>query len=348
MRDVEDWVLLLLVAGISLLFGWILWPFAGALLWAVVLAILFWPLNQRLLALMPRRRNTAATLSLFVIVIVVIVPVALMTALLVQEIADVYAAYRSGALSIARMLQGARDALPVWAHSARDILSIPGLAKLPERLGAMTVETGQFLAGQVINLGQTAIGVAIALFVMLYVLFFLLRDGRALMRSVGDAIPLRAEYKTELAAQFTLTIHAILKGSLVVAIVQGVLGALIFWALDIQAPVVWGLCMAVLSLLPVVGTGMVWIPVALYLMFSGSVWQGILLLAYGVLVIEMADNLLRPVLVGKGAQIPDYVVLVTTLGGIAVFGVNGFVIGPVIAALFLASWQVFGSARAAR
>jgi len=346
MRDLENNALILLVAGISLLFGLILWPFAGSILWAVVLAILFSPLNQRLLALMPGRRNTAALLSVVIIVVIVVLPVALATTLLVQEIADVYAAYQSGELSIGQVLQNARAALPGWASRLPDSLSIPSLTGNPERLSALMMEAGRFFAGQAINLGQNTVHVVIGFFIMLYLLHVLLRDGHALMRHVDDAIPLRAEYKSELAGQFALTIRAILKGSFVVAVVQGALGGLIFWLLGIRAPLVWGAGMAVLSLLPVVGTSLIWVPVAVYLIVSGSIWQGILLLAYGLLVIETIDNLLRPVLVGKGTHVPDYLVLVTTLGGISTIGANGFVVGPVVAALFLATWHVLVISRA--
>jgi predicted PurR-regulated permease PerM len=344
MLDLEHKVLLLLVAGISLLFGLILWPFAGAILWAVVLAILFSPLNQRLLAFMPKRRNTSALLSVIIIVVMVIVPIALMTSLLVQEVAGVYAAFQSGELSISQVLQHARDALPGWANTLQVSLGIPSLATLPDRLGTLMMETGRFLAGQAINLGQNTVHVAIGFFILLYLLHFLLRDGHVLLRRIDDAIPLRAEYKSELAGQFALAIRVIVKGSLAVAVVQGALGALIFWLLGIRAPLVWGACMAVLSLLPV-GTGLVWVPVAAYFIVSGSVWRGMLLLAFGVLVIDMAANVLRPILVGKRAQIPDYLVLITTVGGISVFGINGFVIGPVIASLFLAVWHVLAVSR---
>jgi predicted PurR-regulated permease PerM len=103
--------------------------------------------------------------------------------------------------------------------------------------------------------------------------------------------------------------------------------------------------MAVLSLLPAVGSALVWLPVAIYFLVTGAIWQGIVLIAFGVLVIGLVDNVLRPVLVGKETKIPDYVVLIATLGGIAIFGVNGFVIGPVIAAMFMAAWDIFSTAR---
>jgi predicted PurR-regulated permease PerM len=130
------------------------------------------------------------------------------------------------------------------------------------------------------------------------------------------------------------------KGTILVAIVQGALGGLIFWLLGIHAPVLWGVVMAFLSLVPAVGAAVVWLPVALYLLATGAVWQGVVLIAFGAGVIGLVDNLLRPYLVGKDTAMPDYIVLISTLGGIAIFGLNGFVIGPLIAAMFIAVWDI--------
>jgi predicted PurR-regulated permease PerM len=133
------------------------------------------------------------------------------------------------------------------------------------------------------------------------------------------------------------------KGSLLVAALQGALGGIAFWFLGVQGALLWAALMAILSLLPVVGASLVWLPVALYLLATGAVWQGLALVAYGVLVIGLVDNLLRPILVGKDARLPDYVVMITTLGGMAVFGINGFIIGPTIAAMFIAVWHLAGA-----
>jgi predicted PurR-regulated permease PerM len=144
---------------------------------------------------------------------------------------------------------------------------------------------------------------------------------------------------------FTTVIRATVKGNVVMAIVQGALGGLIFWFLGVHASVLWAVVMAFLSLLPAVGSALVWVPVAIYFLVTGATWQGIVLIAYGVLVIGMVDNVLRPILVGKDTKMPDYVVLISTLGGMAIFGLNGFVIGPVIAAMFMAVWEIFATSR---
>ena len=185
----------------------------------------------------------------------------------------------------------------------------------------------------------------IRLGIMLYLLFFLLRDGRALAERIMEAIPLHGDQKAALFARFADVVRATVKGSILVAIAQGTLGGIAFWFLGIHAPLLWAALMAFLSLIPAVGAALVWIPVAIYFLATGAIWQGFGLILYGVLVIGLVDNLLRPFLVGKDTKLPDYVVLISTLGGIQVFGLNGFVIGPLIAAMFMVSWEIFSASR---
>jgi predicted PurR-regulated permease PerM len=142
-------------------------------------------------------------------------------------------------------------------------------------------------------------------------------------------------------------IRATIKGNLVVALMQGALTGLIFWILGLGAPVLLGVVSALLSLLPAIGAAIVWVPAAIYLFAIGEVWRSVVLVLFCALVIGSVDNVLRPILVGKDTKLPDYVVLISTLGGLAVFGANGFVIGPVIAALFVAVWEIFAASRAA-
>ena len=158
-------------------------------------------------------------------------------------------------------------------------------------------------------------------------------------------IPLRTEQKAALFSRFADVVRATVKGGILVAIAQGALGGLAFWFLGIHAPLLWAVLMAFLSLLPAIGAGLVWLPVAIYFLASGAVWQGVSLITYGVLVIGLVDNILRPSLVGKDTKLPDYVVLISTLGGIEVFGLHGFVIGPLIAAIFMVTWEIFSASK---
>jgi predicted PurR-regulated permease PerM len=182
--------------------------------------------------------------------------------------------------------------------------------------------------------------------VTLYLAYFLLRDGDRLALQLGSRIPLLLEHKIALSEKFAAVIRATIKGSLIVAMVQGLIGGCVFWILGVEAALLGGVAMGFFSLLPAIGTGLIWVPVAVYLLATGALWQGLVLIFCGLFVIGMVDNVLRPILVGKETRMPDYVVLISTLGGLSLFGINGFVLGPVIGALFMATWDIFGRANA--
>jgi predicted PurR-regulated permease PerM len=341
----EDKVFLFLVLGVSLAFVWILRPYAGAILWGTVLAIVFAPLNRQLRARMPQRRGVAAAVTLVIIVALVLVPVALIVESLINEGTTVYRRIESGELDVSGWFRQLYAALPGWAVDLLNRFGLTNLEAVQARLSGFLARGAQLIATQALNIGQNTLQFVVALSVMLYLLFFLLRDGDVLSRGIREAIPMHPERQRNLAGRFTTVIRATIKGNLVVALVQGALGWLIFLILGVGAPVLLGVLIALLSLLPAVGAPVVWVPVAIYLFATGHVWQGITLAVVGALVIGSVDNILRPILVGKDTKLPDYVVLIATLGGLAVFGANGFVIGPVIAALFVAVWEIFTASR---
>ncbi|HYC46919.1 MAG TPA: AI-2E family transporter [Burkholderiales bacterium] len=345
-RVLQDRPFLVLLVAITAAFAWILWPFYGVIFWATVLAILFAPLHRRLTKRMGQRHNLAALATTAVIVLIVILPAGIVTGLLIQEGIGVYVRIQSGELDFARYFQQVLGALPGWASGLLDRFGIGSLADVQARLSAGLSKGVQFLAGQAMNVGQNAAEFVVNFFIMLYLLFFFLRDGGALSLRMKHALPLDEDLQQNLATKFATVIRATIKGNIVVAIIQGALGGLIFWLLEVRAPVFWAVIMMFLSLLPAVGTALVWGPVAIYLLVTGAIWQGIVLIAYGVLVIGLVDNVLRPILVGKDTKMPDWVVLISTLGGMVIFGFNGFVIGPVIAAMFIAVWAVVGNSRA--
>jgi predicted PurR-regulated permease PerM len=341
----EDKAFIVLVIAVSIAFLWIIWPFYGAVLWGAAIAIVFAPLERRLRRRMGGRKTAAALATLLLIVVMVLVPLGLVGTLLGRQAATVYARLQSGELDFQQLLLRVSDALPGWVMGLLERVGVNNLGDLQARVAAGLRAVSQGLAEQVVNVGQMTFSIVIGAFVMLYLLFFLLRDGDALAARFNDAIPLRVEQRRALMAKFTAVIRAMIKGTLAVAVAQGALGGLIFWILGIPAPALWGVVMGILSLLPAIGTPIVWLPVGVYLLASGQTWQGIVLLAYGVLVISLVDNLLRPILVGKDTHIPDYVVLISTLGGVAILGVNGLLIGPVVAALFIATWDIFAESR---
>ncbi|MDW5442674.1 AI-2E family transporter [Polaromonas sp. SM01] len=336
---------LILLVAVSLAFFWVLLPFYGAVFWGMILALLFKPLFLRLLKSMRGRRTWAALATVAIILVLVILPLTLVVAMLVQEAAALFQRMQSGELNFNAYVQQVYGALPAWASSALDRFGLRDTGLIMERLAASMSKASQFIATQALSIGQNTFDLVVSFFIMLYLLFFFLRDGADLSRRIREAVPLEADIKRDLASKFVTVIRATVKGNVVVALIQGALGGFIFWALDIHAPVLWGTLMAFLSLLPAVGAALVWGPVAIYFLVTGDIWQGVVLTAFGVLVIGMVDNILRPVLVGKDTKMPDYVVLVSTLGGMALFGLNGFVIGPAVAAMFMAGWGSFSRAR---
>jgi predicted PurR-regulated permease PerM len=335
---------LILLIVVSIAFGWILWPFYGAVFWGTILAIIFSPLHRRLLArLGGKRRNLAALTTLLLCVLIAILPMIVITGSLVQEGSALYQQMKSGNLNFGLYFEQVMNALPPSVHGVLDRFDLADIRSLQQKLSNVSVQASQFLATQAFSIGQDTFQFVISFGVMLYLLFFLLRDGASLSRSISQAIPLSEAYKQHLMRKFTTVIRATVKGNVAVAATQGLLGGLAFWFLGIQGSLLWGVLMAFLSLLPAIGAALIWVPVAVYFLVTGAIWQGVGLTAFCILVIGMVDNIMRPLLVGKDTKMPDYVVLISTLGGMALFGLNGFVIGPLIAALFTAVWDLFTS-----
>jgi len=341
----QNKALAVLLALVTIAFVWILLPYYGAIFWAVVLAILFAPLQRNLVMRFGRRRNLAAITTTMICLLVAVLPVIITSLLLVQEGATLYQRIESGQLDIAGYVERGKDMLPAFAQNGLDHLGVGNLDGLRDKITKWATQGSQVLASQAFSFGQGTFEFLIGFGIMMYLLFFFLREGADVARRVRLAVPLPEHQKRRLQLKFNRVVRATVKGNVLVAVTQGALGGVIFWVLDIPSALVWGVLMALLSLLPAVGAGIVWAPVAVYFLLTGAILPGIILTAFGVLVIGLVDNLLRPILVGKDTRMPDYLILVSTLGGLTVFGLNGFVIGPLIAALFMSSWAIFAEAK---
>jgi len=331
-------VLLVLV---TIAFIWILLPFYGAVFWAVILGIVFAPLQHRLQLKFGWQRNLTSLCTLSICLVIAILPVIIVSTLLVQEGATFYKTIESGELDIGKYLVQFKHSLPPYFQNLLDRFGLGELNGLRDKIVKSSMQGGQVLASQAFSFGQGTFEFIVSFFIMLYLLFFFLRDGSELARRVRTAVPLEDSQKRRLQLKFNRVVRATIKGNLLVAITQGALGGAIFWFLDIPSALLWAVLMGFLSLLPAVGAGIVWAPVALYFLLSGAIWQGTVLALFGVFVIGLVDNVMRPIMVGKDTKMPDYMILISTLGGLAIFGLNGFVIGPLIAALFMSSWGIF-------
>ncbi len=339
-RDkIEQLTFLLLLTLVTLLFVFLLKPFFAPIFWACAISLLFYPVQIRLVERLGNRPNLIALITLLLCVVVLVIPVILILSTFVAEGTDLYTRLSSGEVDASAYLDRMREAVPLLER-VLDWLELD-FAALEEEATAGALAASGFAARNVFSLGQSTFNFFLSLALMLYMTFFLLRDGSQLIDLITRALPLGDERERLLFAKFAEVTRATIKGNLVVAIVQGALGGVIFWLLGLPTPVLWGVLMAIVSLIPAVGAGLVWLPFSIYLFVTGQPTSGLILLIYGVAVIGLADNILRPLLVGRDTKLPDWLVLLSTLGGLVMFGIHGFVMGPLVAAVFIVFWQIF-------
>ncbi|PHN04002.1 AI-2E family transporter [Flavilitoribacter nigricans] len=330
---------LLLVLVITAAFFGLIKDFLLAVFWAIVLSILFHSTYRYIGIKLKGRKNAAAGLTLLSILLLVIIPLTFLAITLVNESLAVYEQIQDGDINIQERIDRFQEQIP----ELESYLENFGVetAKIRESIGEAIASATQNLAGKAIGITQNIFGFIVQFFLMLYILFFFLRDGRRLIHQLVWVLPLGDENERKLLARFASVARATVKGSLIVALVQGTIGGLLFWAVGIPAAVLWGFLMTILSLLPI-GSGLVWGPAAIILFTQGEIGKAIAILIVGALVIGLVDNLLRPRLVGNDTKMPDYLILLSTLGGLAWFGLSGFVLGPIIAAFFVTCWAMLG------
>ena len=333
-------------------FIWLIRQFLQPIFWAVALAIVFYPVNQRLLRLLGQRRSLSAVLSVAIILLVVVLPVTAIIGAMTGEAAGIIHRITCDAakpdcdkIDLSATFAWVGDTLPL-AREAADRLGFNQAerdrlqSELSDSAIAISQYVSQYLATRAVSLGQGTIRIAIYFCLMLYLLFFFLRDSDKILDGLIRALPFGDERERHLFGRFAEVSRATIKGSLVVGTVQGLIGGVLFASVGIGAPVLWAVVMALLSIVPAVGTSLVWLPMAIILIVQGQVLSGVIVIAVGALVIGLVDNLLRPILVGRDTKMPDYLILLSTLGGLLAFGLAGIVIGPIITAFFLSVWAM--------
>ncbi len=333
----EDRAFLLLLVATTLLFFWMLRPFFNIIFWAVVIGLL-----SRPLFLFLRRRlgpTTSSLLCVLTSLIVIVVPCIYLFYTCANEIAQLYARLSGDAHALSEIVDRLRQAVPGALEWLERFGYTPDAIKA--KLSELAVKASGILASNTVALGSITVNLVVDMAMMLYLAFFLVRDGERFHALLIRALPFGDHREELLFRKFAEVLRATIKGSVLVAMAQGALGGVIFALLDIRAPVLWGVVMSLLSLIPLVGAGLVWAPVAVYLLLTGDIVSGLVLMAYGVCVIGLADNILRPLLVGRDTKLPDFMVLLSTLGGFMLFGMDGFVSGPVLAVFFVTVWQIF-------
>ncbi len=330
---------LVLLIVVSLAFLGLIQNFLLPLFWAAVLSVIFRPLYERLTVTLHQHANMAAGLTVLIILAVVVFPLFLVGVAVVNEVNVLYEQATTGELDVQEAIAYAERQIPVVQRFTAQF----GLSaeEIRTTLGNTVAALSQGIATRMLRYGQNALSFAVQFFLMLYLLYFFFRDGERLVERMIRVLPLGDARERRLLTRFADVSRATLKGTLIVAIVQGALGGFFFWILGIQAAVFWGVVMTFLSLLPAIGTALVWGPAAIILFFTGHPVKALILVVAGVVIIGLVDNVLRPLLVGRDTGMPDYLVLLATIGGLTLFGLSGFIIGPVIAALFLTTWNIF-------
>jgi predicted PurR-regulated permease PerM len=334
---------LILVLAVSLLFLAVAWPFLKPLLLGAMLAGLCRPLYNAIARLVRGRGSLAAILTLLILCILVAGPISAFVGLVVSQALNV----SEQAIPWVQQHFG-----PGSTFSAHDWLVerfpplapyVPEQDQILETVGRAAKAAGAFL---VTSATQFTAGTAVFLlnlFVMLYAMFFFFRDGTRIVGKIFYYMPLSHDDEMLLLERLTSVTRATIKGTLVIGIIQGALAGIGFWVAGIDGPAFWGTMMAILSIVPGIGAALVWVPAVIYLFITGQTLTATLLLTWCAAIVGTIDNLLRPALVGKDAKMPDLLILIGTLGGLFLFGPIGFIVGPIVCALFLTIWEIYGA-----
>jgi len=321
---------------VTLVFGYLLQPFFYPIFWAAVIASIFYPLYEKLYTKI-KMKGLSSIIMLFLVFLIIFLPLTMISSLLIKESIDVYSSIDSNKSEIAQNMQGVFD----WAKDNALLQRINfdesfWIEKISESAKTLTA----FIFTNIKNFTQNSVIFIIMFVLMLYSLYYFFKDGKKFLETAMHLIPLGNKYEKILYNKFTGAATSALKGTLIIGGIQGLLGGLMFAFLGIQGAAIWGMIMVLLSILPI-GSGLIWMPASIILLINGQTWQGITLLLFGILIISVIDNFLRPVLIGKQTKLHPLLILFSTLGGLAIFGFTGFVIGPILAALLVSMWDIY-------
>jgi predicted PurR-regulated permease PerM len=306
---------------------------------------MFQPLYRNVLRRMRGRRNPAASLSLLIIFIGVLIPAAWIATMVIEQAIVLVATLQKNPIDLAALFDSVYSGLPESARDAIDRSRWADIAMVQARVQELFSQSAGMIASQAVSIGGSALSFLLSFSVGLYVMFFLLRDGERIGRTVLCAVPVERAIADRLAERFLGIVRATIKGTGVVALVQGAFTWITLVIAGVPSALLFGVVTVFFALVPVIGAGAVWLPAGLYLLATGAMWQGVFVLLVGFFIISLADNVLRPILVGRDTGIPDWIILITTLGGISLVGFSGIVLGPLVAGLFLASWSILREQR---
>ncbi len=320
----------------TLLFLYLMKPFFFPIFWAAVIATIFMPAHLYLCRKV-KSSTLSATIILLIILLIIILPAGVIGSLLLNESMELYNALDVSSASIEQQIQNISSKITTNPYLSRMHIDTAFLtANLAE--GAKNI--ANYIIYNLRDLTQNTIVFAVNFAIMLYTLFFFIRDGDKFVRIIMKLVPLEQAREDLILERFSSTARATLKVTLIIGGIQGILGGLIFFLTGVKGALTWGTMMVFTSIVPAIGCSLVWAPAGIVMIIMGHFWEGMIILAFGVIVISHVDALLRPLLLGHDVQMHTLLIFLSTLGGLALFGISGFVIGPVITSLVQTFWEM--------
>ena len=338
-ENTNKFVLLLVVLFISAVFLSMIRGFLMAIFLAGLFSALTHPLYLRLYHLFGERRSLASLITLLLITVVILIPLGTLLGIVAKEAIDVghsITPWVQKQISEPGALSKLKEHIPFLETIE------PYKDQILHKAGALVSSISGYLINSLSSATMGTVNFLFTIFILLYSMFFFLMDGDKLLFRILYYLPLQDHDERRLLDRFTSVTRATLKGTAIIGILQGGLSGTAFALVGIPSAVFWGAIMAVLSIIPGIGTALVWGPAAIVLAVSGHYAKAICLTLFCALVVGSLDNFLRPWLVGKDTEMHDLLILFGTLGGIAMFGIVGIIIGPIVAALFVTVWQIYG------
>ncbi len=331
------WWGLLFATVVCLYLCWLMiQPFVGVLAWATVLVIVFYPVHRRLVQ-RTKKPSLSALISCALVILTILIPVALVTVAVLNELSG---AVHNLQATIAYLLDPnspVSGRVLQWVGNYVDIEQIRSGQYLTEQLKGVSGE----IAGRTLGIIGGVVGAIVQMFFVVFTMYYLFRDGDRIFNAVTDSLPVDDKQAVSIMERARDVIGASVYGVLAIAVIQGTLGGLAFWVLGVPSALVWGVAMTFLSMIPMLGAFLVWVPAAIFLAATGHYWKAILMVLWGTLVIGMVDNFLRPMLVGSRTKLHELLIFFAVLGGLQVFGVLGIVMGPVVLAVTMTLLEIF-------
>ena len=334
-KKIQSYVFIGLLVSVTIAFFWMLRPYIYAIFWAAVVATLFYPVNKFILKkLGKKRKSLTASITLVLAILVFLIPLAGITSLIVNQAISIYQEF------------GNENTYEQFSSYLQNILELPyiknlvGQVDIEEKISAWSSAISTYSYRILTSWGQNTLQFVIQFFIMLYALYYFIKDGELLLKKLMYIIPLGDKNEKKLYSDFVSTSKATLKGTLLIGLIQGVIGASAFLVTGIPGFAFWGLVMVILSIIPSVGASLVLVPAAAIMLFLGNIWQAVVILVF-VVIVSLIDNLLRVPLVGKDIQMHPLFIFFATLGGLLAFGISGIIIGPIITSFLLSIWGIY-------